>query len=379
MDNGLNGSVKAQFENADCLHFKKYRALSPLPQPHVVAGVPVRQPDQPASMIRIDLVSAWSRSISPRAWDEFASRCGGSFLSSWTVVRLARITNRVLIVKFYRSTTTDRTLIGQCAISVTRKEIRFLDRLLLLPEYVDDEWADCIDALINYFGPRVYRYGSHWNEEPPRALHPSPLHAIEQSWARDFHIDAVNFGHWESFSHYTRSISNNICRDHTKAVRLGNATVKIRHGWSALRDLGALVRARRHVMQKNHQSISFISDIILHATKILVFGKHVCLFTSSVNSEKYSSVFCVSFGSCLYYISGGVLPNKAGLGSFVMLKTLETWQTRYPHGRFVMGFHTGQTSPEEYTVGAALYRRKLRVTSRTGLEFILTVNKQCLM
>jgi hypothetical protein len=319
-------------------------------------------------LIFIEIVSAWSRAIKPDNWNKFASDCGGSFINSWAVLRLTRFLNRVLIIRFYCGRSTDQLFIGQCAVSVTREKITFLDRLLLLPEHTD-AWADCMDAVIKAFGTRLYCYGSHWNEEPERDLPRSPLYTVEKTWSREFHVDAVDFSQWEDFSHYRRSISSNIRRDFTKAVNSGQAVVQIRRGWAALRDLRAVIGVRRHVMAKNSKYLVSLDDAVSHTAKIVAFGRAASIATALFKNQKTALIFCIEFGDRLYYLSGGVLPNDTGQGSLAMLTVMEKWQSRYPRGRFVMGYATGQDRPEEYTHGALLYRRKLRVTARPGLEY----------
>jgi hypothetical protein len=190
----------------------------------------------------------------------------------------------------------------------------------------------------------------------------------------DFHIDRVDFSKWRDFEHYTSSISNNIRRDLKKAKNTG-AKVNIRHGWSALRDLYTLVKARRLVMEKNKMPFHLARDLLLHFVKIIYFGKQAFIATVSLNDVKYSALLCTVFGDRCYYIAGGVWPNDLGLGSYGMMSVIEHWQEKSPKGQFVMGYVRGQTNPENYsyTEGALLYRRKLRVTASRGCEFSINV------
>jgi hypothetical protein len=293
-------------------------------------------------------------------------------MSAWPMLRLARLASRLCIFEIYLQGLREK--IGLCALAVKRREIRFIDRLLLLPAH-DGEWTNCMGAIIARFGARNYRYGSHWNAEDPKSIKPSPPFSVEQTWVRNFHLDAVDLGQWKDFDHYTRSISSNIRRDLAKAIKEGTVSIQTRHGWSALRNIITLIVVRRHVMQKNGRPFSLLADALVHLGKIALFGKRACIVTVSQASTKYAALFCIEFGDCLYYVSGGVLPNEIGLGSFIMVKTIERWQAAHPQGRFVMGYVIGQKRPEEYTEGALLYRRKLRVTSRLGSEFVVTLKQ----
>jgi hypothetical protein len=341
----------------------------------VQPGEPVdRERSASSGLVSLELIETPIRLYRPRQWDEFAWRCGASFMSAWSVVRLARLTNRIVVIEIFIIDGTHSHKIGQCALVVKRREVKFIDRLMLLPEY-RSEWAACVSAIVERFGPRAYRYGSHWNEEEPCDVPVPQSYSVEQKWSRDFHVDAVDLSQWTDFDHYLESISNNVRRDLAKAACEIRVAVRTRCGWPAVLDISALTAVRRHVMQKNHKPFSAILDAFVHLGKIAVFGSRACVVTASHNSKKLAALFCIEFGDCLYYVSGGVLPNDVGLGSLIMIKTIERWHADHPRGRFVMGYAKGQNSPEEYTGGALLYRRKLRVRSRHGVEFTIKFSR----
>jgi hypothetical protein len=320
----------------------------------------------------IEVVERSYRSVDPYEWDGFARLCGASLMSAKAVVGIARLTSRVLIFDFYCTESKVPRRIAQCALVVDRRRVKFIDRLMLLPEY-GHYWSRCMAALIDRFGEREYHYGSHWNEEQPRAFDSSC--DIAQTSADQFQVDSIEFGQWESFDHYRQSISTNIRRDVAKALKTGDAKTEFRRGWAAMRDIPTLVAARRHVMKKNRKPFSSFGDVLVHVGKILAFGKRAIIVTSALNSKRYAALFCIEFGDCLYYISGGVLPNEFGVGSLAMLKTLEYWYGIHPRGRFVMGYTPEVTRPEDYKGGVLLYRRKLRVSAQLGLEFTFNVKR----
>ena len=68
--------------------------------------------------------------IDPIAWDRFVIACGGSFLSSWKVVRAESLLRTVRVFDLV-SPAAPHIKLGQCAVGVGRRRVRFLDAQLV--------------------------------------------------------------------------------------------------------------------------------------------------------------------------------------------------------------------------------------------------------
>src|SRR5690349_24344549 len=101
--------------------------------------------------------------IDPVAWDRFVVASGGSFLGSWKVIRTESLLRTVRVFDLF-SAAAPTVKIGQCAIAVSRRRARFLDRLHLLPEHAG-LWEHGVRQTIARCGTATYAYGSPWNHE----------------------------------------------------------------------------------------------------------------------------------------------------------------------------------------------------------------------
>src|SRR5262245_44419156 len=101
------------------------------------ASMPELQARTPslASPPDITLLERSIPSVDGAAWDAFIVSCGGSFMGSWRVVRANRFLSRIRVFEFFAKDNESAHKVGQCAVAVASKRIRFLDRLHLLPAW----------------------------------------------------------------------------------------------------------------------------------------------------------------------------------------------------------------------------------------------------
>jgi hypothetical protein len=311
--------------------------------------------------------------IDPAAWDAFVRACGGSFLGTWRIVRANRLWSRVRVFEFtLRSPDGPPRKIAQCALSIARGRVRFLDRLHIEADAVW-LWEHCLNLVIERCGAATYEYGSPWNPEERRP----PSSAVGKLVARSvsekaFLIDRVDFRRWASFDAYRRDVSENIRRDYKKAVE-ASAVVETRHGLAAVRDLVALVRLRRQVMDRNGERFSGAADLAIHFLKLACIGDPAFIATVRADGRCHAAFFGVRFGDDIYYLSGGTEKNSQGYGSYLFLTLIERWFVGHPQGKLYLGRQAACVDPATYTRGNQLYRRKLRATAVPGAEFRVQV------
>jgi hypothetical protein len=312
------------------------------------------------------------RSVDAEDWDTFVRRCDGSFLGAWHFIRANRFLRRIRVFEFLVTENGERRKIGQCAVALGARRIRFMDRLHLLPEWTD-HWNRCVQLLVERCGAGVYEYGSLWNAES-RSLPDGPV-GRRSSQIRPgppFLVDRVDFGRWPSFAHYRADVSENIRRDYRKAVAAA-ATVETREGWAALADVMTLVRLRGEVLRRNREPFSFAADLARHVLKILSMGKSAFISTVRAEGRCRAAFFGVRFGGDVYYLAGGTEKTANGYGSYLFLTLIEGWFAADPRGRLFLGPQLTCVDPMTYKRGNQLYRRKLRATAGPGTAFQLRV------
>jgi len=295
-------------------------------------------------------------------WDNFALISGGSFLGSWAVLRARRLVSNVKFFEFFLLRDSDELQkIGQCAISLARGKVIFLDRIHLKSEqkYL---WDQCLKLIIQRFGVAIYDYGSHWNHENRCELGVIPDFVTQIVSDKQFHVDLIDFDDWDGFPAYRRDISENIRRDYKKAQNT-SARVVTRFGLAALVDVFALVTMRSHVMRKHQVHFSRFIDYFVHAAKLAIFGRNAFITTVRIKRKCYSAFFGVQWGSHLYYVSGGTIKNRLGFGSYLFLTLIENWFLKHSDGKLVMGCGSGATDCDSQ------YWRKLRVKPVSGVQF----------
>jgi hypothetical protein len=308
--------------------------------------------------------------IDPGDWDRFVLACGGSFLGSWKVIRAERLRHTVRVFEFFRAAEPAPLKVGQCAVAISGRQVRFLDRLHMLPRHCD-LWAPAVQEVVARCGHATYLYGSPWNHEQRSAAAGAmlpPGRLVDDA----FRLDAVAFAAWPGFAAYRRDVSENIRRDYKKAAVAAPAVV-IRRGAAALRDLPGLVRLRRQVMRRKGERFSMMVDAPLQALKLLCMGEDAFIATVVAQGRRHAAFFGVEFGDGIYYLAGGTKDKSEGFGSFLFLTLIEQWFARHPQGTLYLGEQTPGVDPQTYTYGNLLYRRKLRASSVEGTAFTLYV------
>src|SRR6187397_536783 len=96
--------------------------------------------------------------VDPAAWYRFVFESRGSFLGSWKVIRVESLLRTVRIFEFFLTNPSGRLKIGQCAVAVANRRVRFLDRLHLLPDHAET-WADGLRQVFARCGAATYAYG----------------------------------------------------------------------------------------------------------------------------------------------------------------------------------------------------------------------------
>lgn len=309
------------------------------------------------------------QTIDPIAWDRFVVACGGSFLSSWKVVRAESLLRTVRVFDLV-SASAPHSKIGQCAVAVGRRRVRFLDRLHLLPEHAD-LWAAGVRQVMARCGAATYAYGSAWNHEARCVTTAAALWPARRVVDGALRLDCVDFGAWPDFAAYRRSVSENIRRDYKKAAAAA-PTVVTRRGVAAYRDVPGLVALRKQVMRRNSEPFSSALDTPKHALKLLCLRDDAFISTIEAHGARQAAFFGVRFGDAVYYLSGGTRDRSEGFGSYLFLTLIEAWFGQMPRGRLYLGeTEPGFDRPDDYDRGNLLYRRKLRARSVPGTVFTL--------
>jgi hypothetical protein len=309
--------------------------------------------------------------IAGPAWDRFAIACGGSFLGSWGVVKAEYLLHTVRVFEFYTPATPVAQKVGQCAVVTGGGRVRFLDRIHVLPTHAE-LWASSLNQVIARCGPALYVYGSLWNHETPPATLTTTALPAGRFVDKSFRLDSVVFAKWPTFPAYRRQISENIRRDYKKALA-ASPTVVTRRGAAACRDVPALVELRRQVMRRNDEPFSVLVDAPTHVVKLLCLGDDAFITTVRANGEAQAAFFGVRFGDGLYYLGGGTRDRCEGFGSYLFLTLIEEGFAQHPQGTLYLGVEEPGFTPQTYTHGNLLYRRKLRAGSVDATAFTLQV------
>ena len=301
-------------------------------------------------------------------WDAFVRRCDGSFLGAWHLIRTHRFLNRIRVFEFRVTEDGETRKIGQCAVAMAGRRVRFMDRLHLLGAWAD-QWDQCVQLLVEQCGAGVYEYGSLWNSES-RRLPDGPVGRWTSQTlpGKPFLVDRVDFARCPTFDQYRAGVSENIRRDYRKAVA-ASAIVETREGWAALRDVITLVRLRGEVMRRNQEPFSFTADLARHVLKILCMGPSAFIATVRAEGRRPAAFFGVRFGGDIYYLAGGTEKTSNGYGSYLFLTLIEKWFAAHPDGRLFLGPQLACVDPMTYKGGNQLYRRKLRATAGPGTAF----------
>jgi hypothetical protein len=310
-------------------------------------------------------------SVDPVEWDRVAVASDGSFLGSWKVIRAERVRRAVRVFEFFSAAATPPAKIGQCAVAVAGRGVRFLDRIHLLPAYAS-AWEQCLREVIARCGARSCTYGSTWNHEArclAAASTSLPRRRVTDGGLR---LDCIDFATWPGFAAYRRAVSENLRRDFKKAAAAA-PILTTRRGMDACRDVPALVALRRQVMRRNDEPFSSMVDVPMHALKLMCLGDDAFISMVEANGRPQAAFFGIRFGSAFYYVSGGTSDKCEGFGSYLFLTLIERWFAEQPGGKLYLGVTEPGYVPETYTRGNLLYRRKLRAVSVPGAAFTLDV------
>jgi hypothetical protein len=305
------------------------------------------------------------------AWDAAAIASGGSFLGSWRVIRAERVRSPVRVFGIVSTVAGRPITIGQCAVALNGRRIRFLDRIHLRPGHAH-AWTAVLRQVVARCGPGTYVYGSPWNHEPPRLTAAGaalPGRVDDES----LRLDCVDFTEWTDFAAYRRAVSENLRRDYKKAAA-ASPIVTTRFGLDACRDVPALVALRKQVMRRNDEPFSAVVDAPKHALKLMCLGEHAFISSVEAGGRVRAAFFGVRFGDCVYYVAGGTEDRCEGFGSYLFLTLIERWFAERPGGALYLGATEPGFVPETYTRGNLLYRRKLRARSVDGTAFSLHVS-----
>ena len=307
--------------------------------------------------------------VDPLAWDSFVVASGGSFLGSWKVIRAESLIRTVRVFELFSTSPAGRIKIGQCAVAIAKRRVRFLDRLHLLPAHADD-WADALRQVIARCGSATYAYGSAWNHEGRCLTAIAPDLPAGKLVDEGLRLDCVDFAAWPDFAAYRRAVSENIRRDYKKAAA-ASPTVVTRRGVAAYRDVPGLVALRRQVMARNGEPFSSMLDTPKHALKLLCLRDDAFISTVEAQGIRQAAFFGVRFGDAIYFVSGGTRDRSEGFGSFMFLTLIESWFAQHPNGKLYLGVALAGHTTETYTRGNLLYRRKLRAVTIPGTAFTL--------
>lgn len=315
------------------------------------------------------LVEQSFKAVTPAEWDAFVQQCGASFLCSWKVVSAARLRRRVRLFELHVPSSMGATRkVGQCALSIGKGRVKFLDRLQLLPSH-DHLWERGVHLVVERCGPATYEYGSLWNQEERRLLTAPRTATIKDDV---FQIDRIDFAGWPDFAAYRRAVSENIRRDYKKAAA-ASAAIVCKSGTAALGELSSFVRLRGETMRRQREPHSAAADFGRHMLKLLCLGTDAFVATVRTPGGCHAAFFGAQFGDSFYYLGGGTEDRCQGYGSFLFLTLLERWFAERPRGVLYLGSHVGEPSSWTYTGGNLLYRRKLRAVSLPGASFTLTM------
>jgi hypothetical protein len=286
------------------------------------------------------------------------------------VIRAERVRSAVRVFGIVSTVAGTPVTIGQCAVAVRGRRIRFLDRIHLLPAHAH-AWATVVRQVVARCGPGTYRYGSAWNHER-RSLPASGALLPGRLDDDALRLDCIDFAAWADFAAYRRAVSENLRRDYKKAAA-ASPIVTTRRGLDACRDVPALVGLRKQVMRRNGESFSSVVDGPKHVLKLMCLGDDAFISTVDAGGRARAAFFGVRFGDRLYYVAGGTEDKCEGFGSYLFLTLIEQWFAEHPRGSIYLGVTEPGFVPDTYTRGNLLYRRKLRATSVDGTAFSLHV------
>lgn len=319
------------------------------------------------------------RQTNGRNWDQFVQHCGGSFLGSWPVLRIRRLSAPITFIDFYLKSGTNAPplKIAQCAATKRGSTIELLDRIHILPEH-EKHWRSCFFALVKWFGADVYVYGSLWNCEPTRCFDFDGYRLQLAPVEKAFRVHVIATKKWQTFEAYLRGVSHSVRYEYKQAITAGTLRTEVWRGWRAVRCVPDMMYCRRAVMQKLGDRFVDRKPALIEATrlicKLLLFGQHSFIsLARDANGQCMSAFVGIEFGNRIYYINGGTKPNRMGAGTLTMLNVIKYLFTKPGGGELLLGACWGDDEVEQYKAGTLLYRRKLRVEAHNGIYDKITL------
>jgi GNAT acetyltransferase-like protein len=327
-----------------------------LPRPNASTNVP--QLMRTVEISRTALTSS--------LWDSFAHKCGASFQSGYHAIRACGydafrkwqknlLPLRLRLFEIYDKESDHK--IGQCAIALRGQHGLFIDGLQLLPER-HGSWTTAMAALLARLGPGRYRYGSHWNIEPPRERNLETISGLAIEAVEPLTLQAVDFSRWKSWDDYLHGVSKNARRNANRACA-GSPSLRIRRGLATVIDIPALVRLeactlrRKNLKPASGRNFARLVRAItmpeyLVTAAVSSYGRHVACF------------YGIEFGHNVYYLEGGSQPDNHGAAWYLMLEMIrQAYDRSRGTGKFLMG--TTQDGRPGWA-GLARSREQCRVT-----------------
>jgi hypothetical protein len=285
------------------------------------------------------------------AWNDFATRCGGSFRFAYRATLAWQFDYHIPLRVRRVSCFIGRKKIAQVAIGISRHRRVFAEGLALLPEH-QTLWAAVMKAIFDHFGAGTYHYGSPWSLERSREQDLRWIHGVALISVLPITVFAIDFSRWASWEDYIRAISSNARRN---ARRAANDSVLIRcnSGMMALSDAHHLFRLSRDLCRRKNLKFSLTNKLLRFITRVYAM-KHYHFVAVAYRSQRVLAVLSgISFGKNTYYIESGALKDNRGSSWLLMLDMIRQAYDRSPNGHFVTGF----------------WRSDTEIVAKEGLEF----------
>ena len=328
-------------------------------------GSAIRAGDADASIVLHERAIG---AIDPVEWDRFAAASDGSFLGSWNVIRAERIRHTVRVFEFL-SRATPPAKLGQCAVAIAGRSVRFLDRIHLLPAHAS-AWEQCLREVIARCGARRCTYGSAWNHEA-RAVAGTRSRSAASPTAGSVSIASTSSN--GATSRPIAAPSARTCDAITGRRPRPRQSSPRGAAWMRAATCPRSSGLRRQVMRRNNEPFSSMVDAPVHALKLMCLGDDAFISVVEANGRAQAAFFGVRFGGAFYYVSGGTADKCEGFGSYLLLTLIERWFAEQPRGKLYLGVTEPGYVPATYMRGNLLYRRKLRAVSVPGTSFTLDV------
>lgn len=281
-------------------------------------------------------------------WDQFAQNCNASFQCGYRAAKIWKMRfclfSHLKRVEIF-SRSSDRLIkIGQCAVYISFRLIKFADCLQLIADY-RVLWQDVMHALIENFGSGYYSYGSSWNIEPTREADLINIKGVSIRDISRFNIYYIEFSKWATWDKYYQSTSGNIRRNIKNANKYyPKSKFYIIEGFNLSSIFNIAIGRSKLFMRKGlYQGIvKFLLNIIMFSfidiIRIRIFNYRQFFAFAEERSATLSGYCGIDFGLSHYYLSGFTEQHNHGLGWKLLYKLIQrAWERSDGRGRFVMG------------------------------------------